>query len=226
MNNKAFTLVEVLVVIAILATLVTMLVPALGRALEMARGTSCLANLRTTGMAIHAYAQNNGDRYPASSCGQGGDDIESWWIKALQPYSDTSLMYRCPSDRSNSFMDLDDPPPASQWGNYRWASYSTNSRFDGKIYSYMSAVPKPLYTIYACETPESVHGADHVHPEMWFSPAEPRNHVAHDRHLGKANYLFADGHVAQMKLEQTWNPGKLNLWNPKEAPEWSGPMDY
>ncbi len=226
MRNKAFTLIELLVVIAIIALLVSILLPSLSRAKELARGTVCLSNMRSTGLAIQMYATENGEHYPPSSCALHENPAESWWINALQPYSGTRLLYRCPSDRADTFLDWDNPPPQAQWGQYRWASYSTNARFDNRDFSRLSGVPRPMETIYACETPESVVGADHVHPEMWFGPADPQNHVAHERHLDKASYLFADGHAAQMTLEETWKPGTRNLWNPKKAPEWSGPLDY
>lgn len=224
--HRGFTLIELLVVIAIIALLVSILVPSLTRAKQITRGTVCLSNMRSTGLAIQMYAAKNDDLYPPSSCAANENPAESWWIHSLQPYSGTSLLYRCPSDESVHFLDWDDPPPQEQWGEYRWASYSTNARFDTPLYAQLARVPRPSETIYACETPKSVLGADHVHPEMWFGPEDPPNHVAHERHLGQANYLFADGHVAQLPLEKTWEPGTRNLWNPQKTPAWSGPFDY
>ena len=226
MPSRAFTLIELLVVIAIIALLVSILLPSLSRAREQARGTVCLSNMRSMGLAFQMYANENNEHYPPSSCGLHENPAESWWINALQPYSGARLLYRCPSDRADTFLDWDDPPPQAQWGHYRWASYSTNGRFDFKQFERLDAVPRPMETVYACETPERVVGADHVHPEMWFGPADPENHVAHDRHLGKASYLFADGHPDQVTLAETWEAGVRNLWNPKKAPAWSGPLEY
>ncbi len=226
MNKKAFTLIELLVVISIIALLISILLPSLSRARELARRTVCLANMRHTGLAIQMYANANNEHYPSSSCALHENSAEGWWINALQPYSGTHLMHRCPSDRARTFMDWDNPPPQSQWGEYRWASYSVNACFDNKQFARLDGAPRPMQTIYACETPESVVGADHVHPEMWFGLADPRNHVAYDRHLGVSNYLFADGRAAQMTLEETWDPGRRNLWNPKKTPAWSGPLEY
>jgi len=56
---KAFTLIEILVVISILALLMAMLFPALNMARERANRAVCLANLRSIGQCLYLYAQDN-----------------------------------------------------------------------------------------------------------------------------------------------------------------------
>ena len=62
--ETAFTLVEMLVVIAIIAILAAMLLPAIANAKARAQTTSCLNNLRQWGMAFHANAADSQDHIP------------------------------------------------------------------------------------------------------------------------------------------------------------------
>lgn len=62
-KRKGFTLIELLVVVAIIALLMSILMPALGRARRQARTTSCLAKLKQWGLFFSMYAQDNHDRF-------------------------------------------------------------------------------------------------------------------------------------------------------------------
>ncbi len=76
---KAFTLVELLVVVAIIALLIAILLPSLAKARETTRRATCAANLKGIGTAVAIYAAGEADSMPVVG-GSGG--INWWWDMA------------------------------------------------------------------------------------------------------------------------------------------------
>ncbi len=72
--RRAFTLTELLGVIAIIAILAALLLPALSAAKERGRRTACKNNLRQFILATHLYAGDFGDRLPSGESDEPGDE--------------------------------------------------------------------------------------------------------------------------------------------------------
>ena len=84
----AFTLLELLIVVAVIALLAGMLLPALGRARDLARRVHCQARLKQWGVAFEMYASENGGLYPhidgrdrcGDTPGRRPADLADWWF--------------------------------------------------------------------------------------------------------------------------------------------------
>ena len=76
-RRSAFTLVELLVVIGIIAILISILLPTMSRARESARRTQCLSNLRQIAIFLNMYANANNQKVPLGtvSGGTAGRDV-------------------------------------------------------------------------------------------------------------------------------------------------------
>ncbi|NLX04726.1 MAG: DUF1559 domain-containing protein [Phycisphaerae bacterium] len=80
-DSKSFTLIELLVVVAIIAVLVSMLLPALSTARAEAQRIACLGQMRQVGLGLQNYMTDTSGRYPAAF-------VDHWqrWYHALLPY--------------------------------------------------------------------------------------------------------------------------------------------
>lgn len=115
-NRSAFTLIEMLVVIAIIGILASMLLPSLGRAKEQGKVINCVNNLRQIGMALSMYQNDFGDRYPTDSV-LGGHDGAPALTNLIPPATDRPLysyirpspVFRCMSDRGQALIPLATP---------------------------------------------------------------------------------------------------------------------
>jgi len=118
-RHKGFTLVELLIVIAIITLLIAIAMPIMTRAREKARQTSCMANLHSIQMAIRMYRIDEGASpgpYDPVS-GQGG-------MNALYPqYLESRKALVCSSDRrsnSRSYIETYADLLSTSGNMYRW----------------------------------------------------------------------------------------------------------
>ncbi|HBG28030.1 MAG: hypothetical protein A2Y10_17540 [Planctomycetes bacterium GWF2_41_51] len=92
-KNNAFTLVELLVVISIIALLLAVLMPALSSAREQAKSVICLANLKQWGLVWNLYLNSNNNRFIEGRF--HGDEVT--WLHALEKYYQNGELMLCPA---------------------------------------------------------------------------------------------------------------------------------
>lgn len=114
MKTKGFTLIELLVVISIIALLLAILMPALGKVKEKAKAVVCLTRMKQWNLVAMTYGMDNNSKFADPSGGAHGH----WWLKPLRPYYSDPKIRLCPSAQR--------PPEEALWGsrkpNESWAS--------------------------------------------------------------------------------------------------------
>jgi prepilin-type N-terminal cleavage/methylation domain-containing protein/prepilin-type processing-associated H-X9-DG protein len=122
LRAAAFTLIELLLVVAIIAILASLLMPAIGTMQQRANSISCANNLRTIGMAVQLYLAEHSQNYPEINPAQPPLIYDATtpgvqtMVQAFGPYGVSTKTLQCPSDikqgQSSSFQ---------QYGNsYDW----------------------------------------------------------------------------------------------------------
>jgi prepilin-type N-terminal cleavage/methylation domain-containing protein len=110
-SPRAFTLVELLVVVGIIAILIAILMPALRRAREQANGVACASNQRQLMMAFLMFAADNKGHLPGNFVDFDNPDPlkRSWLVNSGEPWSaapqggtiykylQNKDVYRCPA---------------------------------------------------------------------------------------------------------------------------------
>lgn len=99
-QKYAFTLIELLTVIAIIGILAAIIIPVTGRVRDSARTTRCASNLRQLMQATTLFANDNRGIYPVTRSTATGVMDKAWWQEIYPAYCGSHEVFLCPADQT------------------------------------------------------------------------------------------------------------------------------
>ena len=188
-QSSAFTLIELLTVIAIVGVLAAILMPVVGRVRDSAHKAACLSNLRHIGVALKLQINDTKGRFPSRG--------DSWLnygqvADALLPFLDGDVdAFVCPAHSvEDTYFRLEIP---SKPGNY------TNYEFNGTLANYvMSEERKATNRGTAGIFNPSMAAFAYDRPYVTREGQDPRLQP----HPGGANVVYVDGSARWLPEEE------------------------
>lgn len=196
-RHSAFTLVEMLVVIGIIAILSALLFPVYSRVCEKGRAASCTSNLRQLALAFQQYSADNGtfpcwynEHQPTNPLPSSYPGLP--WGVRIQSYVKDRAIFQCPSDSTPATSDPMYPSGYQRSYVASYTDYAYNLYLSGLADSKITQ-PSEVILIF-----DSGPGAAYTTS----GPPCPMPSCNGDIHSGGANFAFVDGHVKWINVDQ------------------------
>ncbi len=235
-RNAAFTLIELLIVIAIIGVLAVLSIVAVDKVRGKARQAGCVSNLRQIGVGWHLYLAEHNGTFPDFNTYQmyyWGGAVGTWGgplaeNRALFPYLSNMKVFRCPADVGTSEANKANPFHTLSGNSYVMAN--SNQRGILSQVAAINRVPisgvyvqlqRPAKTILVFE--QTVRSSEPAYKSNPGASYNRRDWHAND----VSNILMADGHVETFQravLDASPHPlnppGYTWGWSHYSGPDW------
>ena len=225
-NHKGFTLIELSVVIAIIALLVAILLPALQRVRKQAKAVACQSNLRQWSLVLSMYTSEHDGRFFLPRLFLGRSSANGAWpyeLRAYRPDSNDLLLcpaagrYQVRTDVDQAFAPLRESlgSATSAWkiqtlspeltfsGSYGFNigvfSFYEDEFRGNRHYSSSAQRPYMLDCIFLGADPKDVFDKPPPYEEA-VGPFEDMSYFCIDRHSGGIDGMFRDSSVPKVGL--------------------------
>jgi len=214
--RKAFTLIELLIVIAIIAILASLLFPSIAKVKAKAKTATCINNLRQWGKALHIYAYDNDDYFPPEGTGTSLHSEIGWYIalpRTLGIPTYNEMAWRTNASAPLTRSPLLCPANTNRSNGFNLFHYFLNEHLDGTGEFDMRVRVASIR-----QQSEAVWLADNGGR----AARAQQNNVHTNLHSAGANISFVDGHVSYFKNREYWDfardRGRTNnpsiVWKP------------
>jgi len=216
--RRAFTLIELLTVIAIIAVLAAILFPVFARAKASAKNTQCVSNLKQLGSAISLYMADYDDVFPAALDASDKYSPDIWnafpeyrdriphmpmMQDALYPYAKSKEIFKCPSDSGTQVLD-------NHWPQNFLTAPSMYATY-GISYFFRTEIAFRYFSQTTFELPANINvmfdGAGHWHGDGGPLTLNEQNVFGKMRGF-RYNVLFGDFHAKSLtydKYQESWD---------------------
>ncbi len=186
--DRAFTLPELLVVVAVIAVIAGLLSPALSSARSKTGNVVCLGNLKQWGVATFLFAMDNGDLLPQDGTPNGTSTAEGWYVDlprtmGIAPYHDMPWRTNPAAPLGRSVWHCPSNPRRSNTNNL--FHYCLNEHVNGSgngVQVKLGTLPWPALTVWLFDNGKlaAVASANNAHTNL---------------HSRGCDFLLLDGHA-------------------------------